>query len=254
MISGTYLSEEIRSNIIRSYLLHEHRKLMMLDPNVHRRILRYAADKLFRSGLAHVEDYLQAKDPGLYIDSLDLMKKWTLFHNVSYGLFFKELWLCVGHPKFEWSYHGHLPLNRCILETRVGGWKNIINKKPTYDQVQYYMGQHREDTLRMIEKEYIRSGDGCDTDPIIGIVRGRTFLVHDGNGRLLKKIFSIPPGQDCDNSIPAFIGEPNRKPNGEDHQAFNKLRKEVFLTKKFNYGYRTEELWYDRKNLLSRYR
>ncbi|MBN1389035.1 MAG: hypothetical protein JXA22_00150 [Candidatus Thermoplasmatota archaeon] len=254
MRSATYLSEEIRSNIIKTYLLHEHRKLRMLDTNVHRQIIRYATDRLFRSGMDHVEDYIAAKDPGSYIDSLELLKRWELFHYVSYGLFFKELWLCVGHPKFEWTFNDRLPLSRCIFETRVGGWKDILHKKPTYDQVLQYAEQHKEDIFKMVEKEYIRSADGCEKDPVIGTISRRMVLVHDGNGRVLKKISKILRGQDRDDSISAFIGEPNRKPGREDLQAFTRLKKEVFLTKKFNFGYKTEELWYDRKNLVSDHR
>ena len=251
MLADTYLSEAIRLRIINGYLLHEHRKLKMLNSRTHKKIIKYATDRLFKSGLAHVKGYLAAENPREYADSLDLKQKWVLFHNVSYGLFFKELWLCVGHPKFDWSYEEKLPLNICVIETKVGGWESILQKHPTFAEAWYYAERHKDDVKKMVEQEYIFSGNGCDRSPIIGYKTRAGILVHDGNGRVLKRISSIISKNDTEKVIPAFVGEPVRIPDQEDRRAMKMLKKEVFLTKRWNFGYKTETLWYDKKNLAS---
>jgi hypothetical protein len=104
----------------------------------------------------------------------------------------------------------------------------------------------------MVDREYIFSSNGCGRDPIIGYDNGRGVIIHDGNGRIFRKISLIVNGTEMEMMIPAFIGHPNRSQTMEERRLFRKLKKEIFITKGKNFGYVTETLWYDPNNLVSK--
>ena len=229
MLESTYLSEGERLRVVESYLLHEHKKLSHLNSNDQKAKIDHARKKLGTSDVNYIGDYMKTKKPNEFINSLGLKPKWELFHIVSYGVYDKELWNCVGHPKCVWNYMESLSLFDCVFETPLGWMKEINTEEPTFNQALEYAKSHNS-SLKNNDKEYDRhSSEDRSKDPIIGRRRNGEILIHDGNGRLAKIIYSIVCRNTQINKIKAFVGKKGRKPSSIDIKVFDSFKKDVFI-------------------------
>lgn len=231
MLEDIYLSENMRLTVVKSYLLHEHKKLFKLNSNDQKEKVNNAVKRLNRPHLNYISDYMKTKNPDGFINSLGLKAKWELFHIVSFGIYNKQLWSCVGHPAFAWYHIKNLSPFDCIFESKVGWMKEINYKRPTFSQALEFAANKKEILKNIIDTEYDKdSQEDRSKDPIIGrFCDGGKILVHDGNGRLTK-IASNIIFRNCQiNKINAFIGREFRIPNDKDKKVLELFKEEVFI-------------------------
>jgi hypothetical protein len=231
MLEDTYLSEDIRLAIIKSYLLHEHKKLFQPNSNYQKEKINNAMNILNKHDLNYMNDYIKSKNPDEFINSLGLKARWKLFYIVSFGIYEKQLWSCVGHPAFAWRYIKKLSLLDCIFESKVGWMKEINYKWPTFSQALEFAISKKELIKNIIDVEYDKdSREDRSKDPIIGrLCDGGKVLVHDGNGRLTKMVSNIIFRNAQINGISAFIGEKFRTPDDIDEKVLELFKREVFV-------------------------
>jgi hypothetical protein len=231
ILENTYLSEDIRLTIIKSYLLHEHKKLFQTNSNYQKEKINNAMKRLDKHDLNFITDYMKSKNPDGFINSLGLKARWKLFHIVSSGIYEKQLWSCVGHPAFAWRYIKNLSVFDCIFESKVGWMKEINYKWPTFGQALEFAVSKKEILKNIIDVEYDKdSREDRSKDPIIGrLCDGGKVSVHNGNGRLTKIISNIIFRNPKINGISAFIGEMFRIPNDIDKKVLELFKREVFV-------------------------
>lgn len=231
MLENTYLSENIRLTIVKSYLLHEHKKLFQPNSNYQKEKINSAMKRLSKHDLNYINDYMESENPDELINSLGLKAKWKLFHIVSFGIYEKQLWNCVGHPAFAWRYIKNLSLFDCIFGSKVGWMKEINYKRPTFSQALEFAISKKELIKNIIDTEYDKdSREDRSKDPIIGkLCNGGRVLVRDGNGRLTKMVSNIIFRDSQINRISAFIGGEFRTPNDADKKALELFKQEVFV-------------------------
>lgn len=75
MLEDIYLSENMRLTVVKSYLLHEHKKLFKLNSNDQKEKVNNAVKRLNRPHLNYISDYMKTKNPDGFINSLGLKAK-----------------------------------------------------------------------------------------------------------------------------------------------------------------------------------
>lgn len=232
MFENTYLSEDMRLTVVKSYLLHEHKKLFHLNPNDQKEKINNAKERLGKPDLNYINDYMKTRNPVEFISSLGLKAKWELFHIVSFGIWDKKLYNCIGHPAFQWHYNENFSPFNCKFESKVGWMQEINDQQPTFIQALKFANDNKDTLKNINDTEYDKgSPEDRSKDPIIGrLYGGDKILVHDGNGRLAKIISNIIFRNSQKNEIRAFIGVEDRNIiNSNNKKDYEIFKKEVFM-------------------------
>ena len=228
MLESTYLNDEMRIELLKSYLRHEHKKLH----NPIKQELKVKIDdflvseKNIRSSL--FKSFIDNDNPWDLINRLNFNDLWILFHIISNWFFKKDLFNCVGHPSFEWKYIEKLPLTEYLLfETKVGFLNKIDVESPSFYNVLDFLKENKNDTLRDFYDSYSQQ-DRSD-DPIICRKENDSYIIHDGNGRLARIAYLIVKKDKKFDNIKAYVGFNKNEITRRGIELYNKLRQSIFI-------------------------
>lgn len=157
---------------------------------------------------------------------------WMLFHAISCGIYRKDLFRCVCHPRMEWFREKRYP-KEMLFESKIGALSKCKNKFVPMDAaLQILMKIEHKFLQDSIEFYDYFSNSNRSEDPLIGKEQsdGRV-LISDGNGRLFRICCEIAQGKSSmERKIDVWTGK-RRCGSNRELGMYNEYRKTIFTTK-----------------------
>jgi hypothetical protein len=215
-IENSYLCCKNRLEVVESYLSHEKNRAKN----------KGTADKVNNSTIIcenwkdKIIGFLNSQNPTKeFLKTMSIEDQWLLFHLVSYGIFNKKLYNCVGHPNFTWRFEEKLSIDKCKFESPI----ERIPKGTIFKDALVILRENNN------SKDCYGNND-ANKDPIIGREENGHILVHDGNGRLYKIAYDIVFNNSSIRTVSIFIGKELRgiKTNEKDKKIYEWAKENIF--------------------------
>ncbi len=232
---SSYFNDRERIELVEDYILHETNKICT-GRHVHaeQKIRTRIGDEHTKLFLQFQKDVLNDR-PSIKktLNSYSTAQKWMLLHAISFGLFYKKLFCCVGWDRLDWSKQ-ILPCSALRFETNLNYIHEMKIKKPFFTDVvdfaqRKYAQSGNDWFLQNQNIEFAKMGARERiNDPIICRKKPRYFLIHDGTGRMLTLCGEIVMKKiDRNTTITAWVGGKKRF-SRHDRHAYRMAKKELF--------------------------
>lgn len=230
-----YLGTKERIELIEDYILHESHKIntgryVHAEKKIRNRIGDEHAD-VFLKFQADLSDDIECVRKKL--SGYSLAHKWMLLHAISFGIFYKKLFCCVGWDRLNWTKRS-LPSSALRFETNLNYIHAMKTEKPFFTDVvdfakRRYAQSGDDGFLTNQDEEFAKVGaKERVNDPIICRKKKDFYLIHDGTGRMLTLCGRIVMNEiDRNTTVTAWVGKKTRF-NLSDRNAYQMAKRELF--------------------------